>query len=373
MKSLWNRLTQHPGEGEKSLWYTAALWTLLLWMVLLVITAFAFPLRLYADPFVWGSLLVRVGLLFMGIRGLRRLFLNKDAEPRFYEFWKHYTGYAVVFTYVFTIFPQVVRDFNSPGRDAGGLGFVLLVLLTTLLPALHYLILSRDTARLALGVYTEGAIAERRALKKDKVKQKAQRKELKKQRNPLQNFWYEWLEPILGAILWVLLINHLFFQLYQIPSESMVPTFLTKDRVIALKSQYGPTVPLTNYRLPALTDPKTGQIVTFVSPDLENPDSNLRFKNVFTRVFQPFIYIITLTRVDIDSNEDGTPKARQLVKRVIGEPGDKICLLNDEVYKRTAGGIGRRCRRSPAIASTARPTSSTRIIPGWSISASILR
>ena len=337
MKELWARLIS-PKGGHSSLAYTLALWTLLLWVSLLLITAFAFPLRLYLEPFVWGTSALRVGLIFMGFWGLKRIFLEQKEDPLFYEFWKHFTGYGVVVTYILTIAPQVVRDFNSPGGDAEGIGFILLVLATTLMPALHYLVLSRDAARLSLGAYSNTALAERRAMKKDKAKQKARRRELKKRRNGIQNFWYEWLEPVLGAILWVLIINHLFFQLYQIPSESMVPTFLTKDRVIALKSQYGPTIPLTNHRLPSFANPRTGQIVTFVSPELEDLNSPLRYKNVFTRVFQPFIYIISLTKVDIDSHEDGTPKARQLVKRVIGEPGEKICLLNDEVYKKTPQG-----------------------------------
>lgn len=337
MRPYWNNMITPPREDHR-LWYTSSLVTLLLWMAFLVISAAATPVDLYGSPYIWGSLLVRAGLFIMALRGLGQLYVRKEGSPRFYEFWKHFTGYSVVFTYVAGIFPQVVRDYNNPGGDAGGPGLVILVLFSTLFPALHYLILSRDKARLATGVYTDEEAAQRRILKKDKAKQKALRKSLKKERNLVQNLWYEWVEPILGAILWVLVINHLFFQLYQIPSESMVPTFLTRDRVVALKSQYGPTIPLTNYRLPSLTDPKVGQIVTFITPEMSNPDSDLRYKNVFTRVFQPFIYIITLTKVDIDAYDNGEPKARQLVKRVVGAPGEKVSILNDRVYKKSPGG-----------------------------------
>ena len=252
-----------------------------------------------------------------------------------YELWKHYTGYAVVITYVFCIFPQVVRDFHKTELLPEGLGFVIGVLLTSLFPALHYLFLTRDETRLVLGSYDKTVLAERNALKKDRKLQKEKRKELKKERSFIQNLWYEWVEPVLGAIIWVLIINHLLFQLYQIPTESMVPTFLIKDRVIVTKTQYGPSVPLTEFRLPAFSKPQTGQIVTFSSPEMDDPESDLRYKNVFTRIFQPFIYIITFTKVDIDSDEQGNPKARLLVKRVVGEPGEKLCILNDRVYKKT--------------------------------------
>ena len=39
-------------------------------------------------------------------------------------------------------------------------------------------------------------------------------------------------------------------QLYEIPSESMVPTFLVKDKVFVSKIDCGPKFPLTDVGLP---------------------------------------------------------------------------------------------------------------------------
>ena len=336
MKSIIRNLIKPVNETTGGIWYFGPLTVHILWLVTLLVTIFTIPFSFLTNGYVILSIVIRLLLVFLGWRGVKRIFLDKSADAKYYEYWKHYTGYAIVITYVFGIFPQVVRDFHSPAGTLQGMGFVWGVLFMTLLPALLYLFLTRDACRLALGAYTKKGLEDRKVLKKDKPLQKEKRKELKKERTAMQNLWYEWVEPIIGAILWVLVINHLIFQLYQIPSESMVPTFLIKDRVIVTKTQYGPTIPLTNFRLPALSKPKTGQIVTFASPEMDDPDSDLRFKNVFTRVFQPFIYIITFTKVDIDSDEQGNPKARLLVKRVVAEPEEKLCILNDQVYKKTA-------------------------------------
>ncbi len=334
MKTAIKNILTPPESGQTGIGYTAPLVIHLLWIVSLFLTIFTIPVSLFSNGYVIFSIAIRILLIYIGVRGFKRFYLDKDADRRFYELWKHYTGYAIVITYVFTLFPQVVRDFNRQTPEPEGFGFVVGVLITSLFPALLFLLLSNDKMRTSTGAYNQADLEDRISLKKDKKLQKQRRKEMKKERTFLQNLWYEWVEPILGAILWVLLINHLLFQLYQIPTESMVPTFLIKDRVIVTKTQYGPTIPLTDFRLPALSRPKSGQIVTFSSPDMDDPDSDLRYKNVFTRIFQPFIYIITFTKVDIDSDEDGQPLARRLVKRVVGEPEEKLCILNDQVYKK---------------------------------------
>ncbi|MBI9104892.1 MAG: signal peptidase I [Spirochaetales bacterium] len=335
MKTLIQNLFTPGNDKADHIWYAGPLVIHLLWLTALIVTIFTIPVSLFSSGYVIFSILIRFLLVLVGLRGLKRFYLDKNIDAGYYEFWKHYTGYAIVVTYIFCIFPQVVRDFHKTSVAPEGLGFIIGVLLTTLFPALLYLLLSFDRTRLATGAYSNAALEERRVLKKDKKLQKEKRKVLKKERNFLQNLWYEWVEPILGAIIWVLLINHLLFQLYQIPTESMVPTFLTKDRVIVTKTQYGPTIPLTEYRLPSFSKPQTGQIVTFSSPEMDDADSDLRYKNVFTRIFQPFIYIITFTKVDIDSDDAGNPKARLLVKRVVAEPEEKLCILNDQVYKKT--------------------------------------
>lgn len=124
--------------------------------------------------------------------------------------------------------------------------------------------------------------------------------------------------------------------MYAIPSESMVPTFVKRDHVFVNKLVYGPHIPLTDWKLPSFIKPKIGDIVVFINPDVDNPNSDIKYKNVFTRIFHPFIFMATLSMVDIDKKADGTPKERFIVKRCIAKEGEKVCLVNDKVYKKTA-------------------------------------
>ena len=45
----------------------------------------------------------------------------------------------------------------------------------------------------------------------------------------------DWVDALVQAVFMVLLIQIFIFQLYVIPSESMVPSFLVKDRVVVSK------------------------------------------------------------------------------------------------------------------------------------------
>jgi signal peptidase I len=319
----------------------------LLWVLFLVLPVIpAFGER---EPLIWLTIPIRLGLAFILCRIFWRIYLAGGASGEggitegYYENWKMFCGYGVVLSYVFTIIPRTAQDFYNSGPeplgwDAPGLIHVILALLCALFPLILYILLSRNRMRTTLGAYNSAALEDRRRRRTDSALRKRAREEQKKRRNFFSNLFFDWVEPILGAVLWVLIINHLFFQLYVIPSESMVPTFLINDRVAVAKTQYAPTLPLTDLPLlPAASRPKTGQMVTFDNPEMESPDSELRYKNLFTRVFQPFVLMSTFTLVDIDRDGGGNPKARLLVKRVIAGPDEQLCMVHDRIYKRRRG------------------------------------
>ena len=66
------------------------------------------------------------------------------------------------------------------------------------------------------------------------------------------------LDAVVQAVIMVACIHAVLFQLYVIPTESMVPKFLVHDRVIVTKAQSGPRIPLSPVKLPSLTAPKRG-------------------------------------------------------------------------------------------------------------------
>ena len=82
----------------------------------------------------------------------------------------------------------------------------------------------------------------------------------------------EWAESIIIALILALLIRTFVIQAFKIPSGSMIPTFEIGDRIFVSKFIYGAKIPFTDIRLPALRQPKRGDIIVFVSPETPKKD-----------------------------------------------------------------------------------------------------
>ena len=82
----------------------------------------------------------------------------------------------------------------------------------------------------------------------------------------------EWVESILIAVVLALVIRTFVVQAFKIPSGSMIPTFQVGDRIFVNKFIYGAKVPFLNMNLPAVRQPKRGDIVVFVAPDSPEKD-----------------------------------------------------------------------------------------------------
>ncbi|MCR5723744.1 MAG: signal peptidase I [Treponema sp.] len=140
-----------------------------------------------------------------------------------------------------------------------------------------------------------------------------------------------WVDALVQAVFMVLLLNVFIVQLYEIPSESMVPEFLIKDRVVVFKTASGPRFPLSNIGLPYLKKYKRGDIVVFRNPHYASD----RQSEVRTFISQ-IVYMVSLTTVNLNVDENGDPKADPLVKRVTGLPGEQLMMQDGVLYARTA-------------------------------------
>ena len=137
----------------------------------------------------------------------------------------------------------------------------------------------------------------------------------------------EWVDAAFYAILFVLLINIFVFQVYRIPSESMVPEFMIGDTVIGVKTPSGPFFPLSSFRLPQWKKYQRGDIVILNNPNY--PDTpKARLKTFMSQL----VYMLTLARVNLNTDDNGKPKADPLVKRVTGLPGEKLMLVDGVLY-----------------------------------------
>ena len=82
----------------------------------------------------------------------------------------------------------------------------------------------------------------------------------------------EWTESIIIAVILALLIRTFIVQAFKIPSGSMIPTFKVGDRIFVNKFLYGAKIPFTDLNLPAVRQPKRGDIIVFISPETPKKD-----------------------------------------------------------------------------------------------------
>ncbi|HET7321900.1 MAG TPA: signal peptidase I [Longimicrobiaceae bacterium] len=105
----------------------------------------------------------------------------------------------------------------------------------------------------------------------------------------------EWVKSGAIAIVLFLVIRTFLIQAYTIPSGSMENTLLVGDFLMANNAIYGAQIPFTDVHVPAFRDPRHGDVVVF-RPAYNDPV------------------------IDV-------------VKRVIGEPGDTIQMIDRVVYR----------------------------------------
>ncbi len=140
----------------------------------------------------------------------------------------------------------------------------------------------------------------------------------------------DWIDAFFWAIFTVLIFQIFLLQLYEIPSESMVPTFLIKDRVFVSKIDCGPKFPLTDVGLPEFRKYKRGDTIV-----LRNPHYTMDRKSEVKTVTSQLIYMLSLTTIKLNKDADGELKADPLVKRITGLPGEQLVMQDGTLYHRT--------------------------------------
>ena len=140
----------------------------------------------------------------------------------------------------------------------------------------------------------------------------------------------EWIDAIVWSIFTVLLVQLFVFQLYEIPSESMVDTFLVKDKVIVSKYNCAPKFPLTDIGLPTFTKYKKGDTVV-----LRNPHYRIDRQSEVKSVVSQIVYMLTFMTVNLNTDDNGELKADPLVKRIVGQPGEQLVMQDGVLYYRT--------------------------------------
>ena len=103
----------------------------------------------------------------------------------------------------------------------------------------------------------------------------------------------DWAESIIIAFLLALVIRAFLVQAFKIPTGSMRMTLIEGDLILVNKFIYGAKIPFTNLRLPALKEPKRGDVVVFIYPE---------------------------------------DKSKDFIKRLVGLPGDVVEIKGGSIY-----------------------------------------
>ena len=142
---------------------------------------------------------------------------------------------------------------------------------------------------------------------------------------------YSWVDALVFAVIVVLLINQYLFQLFVIPSPSMVSTLNVGDRVVVSKNAYGLELyPAGKKIFTSARHVERDNIITFYNPLYES-------KGPLFDILSQALYMGTLSLVNIDKNADGTVAERLYVKRAVGFPDETILFDKGNVLIRPVG------------------------------------
>lgn len=317
MNNFFQKILAAIKENYKNRYWFIPFLLLVLWTLDAVFSLFTTGF-VRMDVWVLTSILFKCGIAGFNLFFIINLFILKKKE--LFYFFKTYAGYCIVVVYVVYAFPRMSWELDSLITESRAFLLWIFNFISTLFPFFLYLFSWLEKTQLAWGVETG---KELKLLKKKKGGSfQSGRK--------LSAILIENLHVILQAFIIVILIQHFFFQLYMIPTESMVPSILTGDRPFVTKFQSGPAIPLTEWKLPVLKKPARGNIVVFENPHYTQD-------SLFKKVFHHFVFLATLSLVDIDRDEQGEIRKRFIVKRVIGEPGDKLKMIDDVVFIKRRG------------------------------------
>jgi signal peptidase I len=76
----------------------------------------------------------------------------------------------------------------------------------------------------------------------------------------------DWVESIAIAFVLAMVIRTFVVQAFKIPTGSMRMTLVEGDIILVNKFIYGAKIPLINFGLPAVTQPKRGDVIVFIYP-----------------------------------------------------------------------------------------------------------
>lgn len=119
---------------------------------------------------------------------------------------------------------------------------------------------------------------------------------------------WELVGALAFALVFAIVVRQMWFEPYEIPTGSMRPTFMEKDRLVVSKTDFALNIPLTTghfYFNPASV--LRNGIVTFTGENMDISDVDTRYFLIF-------------------------PGKKQFIKRLMGKPGDTLYFYGGQIY-----------------------------------------
>lgn len=151
-----------------------------------------------------------------------------------------------------------------------------------------------------------------------------------KQHKTAKSETLDWIDAICFAVVVVFLLNQFIFQLFVIPSPSMLETLQIQDRVVVSKLSYGIEVYPEGPKIFDSRTPDRDEIITFYNPEYESRGSLFNILN-------QLVFRATFSLVNLDKDENGNMREQLLVKRTAGVAGDTVRFVNGNAKIKASG------------------------------------
>jgi signal peptidase I len=127
-----------------------------------------------------------------------------------------------------------------------------------------------------------------------------------------ENWVTEQAKSFFPVLMIVLVVRSFWFEPFQIPSNSMLPTLLTGDFLVVNKYAYGIRLPVVNTKIIDIGKPERGDVVIF-----RRPARNAHGEKPLAG-----------KELEDEKNSVGLT----FIKRCIGLPGDRVQVVGKELY-----------------------------------------
>lgn len=139
---------------------------------------------------------------------------------------------------------------------------------------------------------------------------------------PPKAFWKTLNRELTVPLVMALIVIQFFVQSFKIPSGSMERSLLVGDFLLGLKFLYGASIPFTDKRLPAIQEPKPGDVIIFRYPmDPDVPDRNPGRYQLLVKVL-----LVGDFYWDKEMRKVVRYEPKDFIKRCVAQSGETVSL-----------------------------------------------